>query len=305
MKIDEPIHEYNPELTIEWLIENCPLDHCLTRLMEIDRSIIRCRESKAVITASLFNRNTDDFTGMTRNSEQQFRKRYFASLVNNIQWLETTDMSCELFVEPSIADEVMRHITSAKVNMHVMTEDSLAATGMFWRFLSFDFNDEWRPDETILCDIDLEWKHHVPLLREHCPCAPVFYPRTADPFRQTDECSKYTPIGAGYCSFRRSDFDFSVSEIVPRFLSYQHHMQHMEPRNIWNGPCGSHVMGFGNQWNMYGTDERFLAKVVYYRLKRRGNVSMIVQREAFDSPHAPEIADMEFTRKHGGNIICI
>ena len=305
MRIDEPIHEYSPELTIEWLTENCPLDHRLTRLMNIDWSVIRCRESKAVITASLFNRNTDDFTGMTRNSEQQFRKRYFASLVNNIQWLETTDMSCELFVEPSIADEVMRHITSAKVNMHVMTEDSLAATGMFWRFLSFDFNDEWRPDETILCDIDLEWKHHVPLLREHCPVAPVFYTRTGEPFKQTDECYAYTPVSCGYSSFIKSDLEFKMSEIIPRFLWYQYHMQHNEPRTIWNGPTHAHIWGVGNTWNIYGSDERFFAKVVRYYLRRKGRLSMMMKLEGLSEPHPPEQADLDFATSHGNSIIGI
>jgi len=32
---------------------------------------------------------------------------------------------------------------------------------------------------------------------------------------------------------------------------------------------------------------------------------MLVQRECFDSPHAPEKADMEFTEKFGGKIICV
>jgi len=305
MIITDHIHEYNPELTVDWLLEHCPVDHRFARLMSIDRSIVRCRESSATITASLFNRDTMDPTGMTRTSEPNFRKRYFASLMNNIQWMEATDMGCDLFVEPSIADEVMRHVTSAKVNLHVMKENSLAATGMYWRFLAFDMEEEWRPDQVVLCDVDLEWEHHVPFLLEHCPVAPVFYGRSGDPFSETDDCSKYTPISCGYSAFEKSSINWKFSEIVPRFFYYQCYKQFYEPRNKWNGPHPLMPHGFGNTWNLYGSDERFFAKVVYYYLKRQGCLKMLVQRECFDSPHAPEKADMEFTEKFGGKIICV
>ena len=99
------------------------------------------------------------------------------------------------------------------------------------------------------------------------------------------------------------DVSFNVAEMVCRYWNYCNNLLSViEPKNEFNMPFTHHPCGFGNTWNFYGNDERFLCKILYYVLRRKACLHFLMKREDMDNPLEAEKADMEFTRAHGGNV---
>lgn len=307
MRADLPIHYYNPELTPEWLQQHCPVEPWYSRLLEIDYSIIRKPDSDILIPVSLFDSNLHDHTGLTRNDPDHWHQKYYSSLLANIARLGELngDVAVEMFVDPLLAPMVLDGITDDRVNFHVMKHTAIGATGMFWRFLVSDIVGARRCRAAVEMDIDLDWRDFFPMLTDYFPVSPVFYPRGEKALRVYPgaEPQKYTPVCAGLFSYRMRDVSFNVAEMVCRYWNYCNNLLSViEPKNEFNMPFTHHPCGFGNTWNFYGNDERFLCKILYYVLRRKACLHFLMKREDMDNPLEAEKADMEFTRSHGGNV---
>lgn len=310
MRVDLPIHYYNPELTIEWLRGHCLLKSGYTRLLKIDRSIIRKPHSEFVIPLSLFDRDLHDHTGLTRNDPVHWRERYYESLLANISRLDDLqcDVCVEIFIDPELAEFVVSDIQDERVNFHVMAESSVGATGMFWRFMLADIMPGRTCQTAVEMDIDLDWRIFWAMLTNNSPVSLSFYSRGEDalevcPFTKAE---KFTSICAGLFSYRLADVDFNVSEAIARYWYYCNVLLAItEPQNSFNRALNGHSNGFGNTWNFYGNDERFLCKVFYYHLKRKGALNFLTKQEYRSAPLLAELADMQFTREHGSKVIYV
>lgn len=310
MRCSEPIHRYNPELTIEWLESHCIVHDEFLDLLEIDHSIIRNNGAEYVIPVSLYDVNTKSLTGLAKNDGDKFKTRYLAGLIKNVKDLNRLrdDVAVELFVDPSLADLVADDwsLDCDRVNVHVMKRPSLGNTGMYWRLLLPNVLDGRRCERAIQLDVDHVWRDHWGLLKNHFPVAPLFYGRKTDVF---DVCGitlakKYTPISGGAWSYDPKDITFNVSNAVARFWDYCcMTLALIEPKNEYNQPCAGHPNGFGNTWNAYGSDERFLAKVMYYHLARKGALNIAMHEASVY--HEPERANIDFITRHGGKVVYV
>lgn len=310
MKFDLPIHYYNPELTIEWLKENCPAQGGYRKLLKIDRSVIRKPHAEYAISLSLFDRDLDDHSGVAPNDPTHWRTRYYESLLLNLSKLDKleADVCVDVFIDPELSEFVANEITDQRVNFHVMQEPSLGATGTFWRLLIPEVMDNRECNSVVVLDADLNWLHFFPMLSEHLPVAPAFHLRGPDGLTvcSATGAKKFTPIGTGILSFRVSDVDFCMSEAIARFWNYCNvRLAVTEPQTEFNRALNRHNNGFGNTWNFYGSDERFLAKVFYYHLKRKGALNFLTKQEYRSAPLVAELADMQFTREHGSKVIYV
>ena len=304
MRYDTPIHYYNPELTLEWLRDNCPVEEKYSRLLRIDRSAIRNDTAKTVIGVTLFCRDVNDHTGACKANPDMWEKKYYNSLLKNISKIKDLgDVAVELFVDPELAGTV-ECIDDDRVNVHVMVEPANGFSGGFWRFLVTDVVD--RDCLVVIQDIDQNWGDCVPMLQEYAPVAPSFPPRAEGALVECKDTgsSKYTPIGAGMFSYNSSDVDFNMAEVIARYWHYNNMLMHvLEPRTEYNRPMRGHHFGFGNTWNVYGSDERFLAKFMYYYLARKSALNIMLHKGDFY--HAAEQASREFIHEHGGKVIYV
>lgn len=305
MRTDLPIHYYNPELTLDWLIDNCPLQEWYTRLLEIDHSVVRCPDAETVIAASLFNRSLIDHTGQSKN--ENWNHKYYSSLLRNIEDLDKLggDVCVDVFVDPELRSRVTNDIKSDRVNFHFMKHSSIGATGMFWRFLLSDIIGQRECSSTMVIDIDLKWTDHFDLLKSNYPCTPVFYSRGEDALVvcTTTRSEKYTSVCGGLHTYPLDVIGFSMREAIARYWFYVNNLLHLEPQNEFNRPMVHHQCGFGNTWNFYGNDERFLCKFLYYVLKRKRSLNLVMQRVGVENPLPAEKADMEFTKNQGCKVI--
>lgn len=301
MRTDEPIHYYNPELPLEWLIEHCPIEENYSRLLKIGSSEIRNDSAKVSIAVTLFDRNVHDHTGAFKADPKKWKKKYYRPLLKNIDRLsDLGDVSVDLFVDPELHGMV-QCIDSDRVNIHTMAVPANGFSGAYWRFLVSEVVN--RDCLIVFQDIDQSWLDCVPMLTEHCPVAPAFPGRNKEALVECKDTgsSKYTPIGAGMFSCQASDLDFCMSALIARYWYYNNMLMHItEPRNEFNRPMRGHHFGFGNTWNVYGSDERFLAKVIYYYLARKGALNIMLQKSDFY--HDAEIASRDFVHKHGGKV---
>lgn len=304
MRTDEPIHYYNPELPLEWLIEHCPVEEKYSRLLKIGSSEIRNDSAKVSIAVTLFDRNVNDHTGACKADQRQWKKKYYRPLLKNIDRLsDLGDVSVDLFVDPELQGMV-QCIDSDRVNIHTMAMPSNGFAGGFWRFLVSDVVN--RDCTLVFQDIDQTWGDCVPMLVEHCPVAPAFPDRHDKALVEceTTGSSKYSSIGAGMFSCEAKQLDFSMAEVVARYWHYKTMIMHLvEPKNEFNRPMRGRHFGFGNTWNLYGSDERFLAKVIYYYLARKGALNIMLFKADFY--HDAEIASRDFVHKHGGKVIYV
>ena len=305
-----PIHHYNPELTIEWLKANCPVQSGYEKLLKIDRSVIRKPHAEYAISVSLFDRDLDDHSGVAPNDPEHWRTKYYEPLLANISKLDmlNADVCVEVFVDPELYEFAANDITDHRVNFHVMRQPALGAAALFWRLLVPDVMENRECGSVVNLDIDLDWNFYFPILVNHSPVAVVLEQRGKDSLTvcPITGAKKYSPIGAGMFSYRISDVDFCMSEAIARFWNYCNvRLAVTESQTEFNKPLNRHNNGFGNTWNYYGNDERFLAKVFYYRLKRKGALNFLMRQEDMSDPLDAEIADMQFTMEHGGKVIGI
>lgn len=310
MRTDLPIHHYNPELPLCWLKENCPVSDTYTRLLRIDRSVVRKPDADYVIPVSLFNRNLHDYTGLTKSDYVCWRTKYYGPLLLNISNLSNLgrDVCVDIFVDPELSDMAVSEIKDERVNLHVMSEPSLGATGMFWRFMLADLLGKRKCQNVVQMDIDLDWSTFFGMLSRYLPVAPTLNRRGEDSLTvcKKTKSKKYTSICGGLFSYRLSDVDFNVSEIISRYWYYCNVLlATVEPKTDYNRSHVGGNNGFGNTWNLYGSDERFLCKVLYYTLKRKGALNFLMKEKDRLNLLPAELADINFTQKHGSKIIYV
>ena len=305
MRKDLPIHYYNSELTLDWLKNNCPVQDCYTRLLEIESSVIKCPDAETVMVASLFDRSLIDHTGQSKN--ENWNQKYYSSLLRNIKDLDKLggDVCVDVFVDPELKNKVTNDIRSDRVNFHFMKNSSIGATGTFWRYLLSDIIGERKCSATMIIDIDLKWTDYFDLLKSNYPCTLVFYPRGEDALVVCPDTrtKSYTSFSGGMHTYALKAIDFSMRDAIARHWFYVNNLLYLEPQNEFNRPMIRHQAGFGNTWNSYGNDERFLCKFLYYFLRRNRALNLVMKSADINNPLPAEKADMEFTRSQGCKVI--
>lgn len=302
-----PIQYYCPEVTLDFLHEHCPVEPGFKQLMEVRSSLIQKQKAQLSIGFSFFKTDPSFPTGTLEPPDEPWREKYFNGLVRSLDLIDRYPEDCavHLFVDPKVVSEVLPLMSAyAFLNVHVMKHSTNAATGMFWRFLVFDEHYSQGAAMSYVLDVDEDFQRSAHIL---CGCGPAgvaFYDKDDDYFIDKPRgAKKYTPLCGAFLASRAEDVEFDIAETVARFWYYQCYWQHQaEPRNEYNTPLGRMPLGFGNTWNLYGSDERFLSKVFYYTQRRKGKLNMVCGKEMLPSPKPAFEADWLFTKANGNQI---
>jgi SAM-dependent methyltransferase len=217
-----------------------------------------------VFSLSLFNKDIDQQEGEARDNIQ-FETKYKESLLKLIPLINETGYGINLFTEERYKDL----IDNENVNVYSFNH-SYGALGMYWRFLSVDL-----VEESIICDIDLNNINiHKLFFNIDTSCRLVHH-GIHDYYIDVNKTSKkYSSILGSTIKFLKKDFDFNMKNAIINFLTYQKNEDLTKERqNIFNKGVGIHKYGFGNCWLVYGSDERFLAKVIYFYLTKKGKLT--------------------------------
>ena len=248
-----------------------------------------------VFALSLFNKNVDQQIneGLPLQDNINFDTKYKNNLFKLIPLINKTGYGINLFCEDRYKDL----INDKNVNVYSF-KHSYAAVGAFWRFLSVDF-----VEESIISDIDIDIHgiyHHKKLIKINSSCR-FLNSNTNDFYVDPNKTAKkYSPILAGILKLLNKDFDFSMKDAIINFLNYQKNTKNLlnEKQSIYNKSIGLHLYGFGNSWLNYGSDERFLAKVIYFYLVKKGKLTTLYKNHN----NIENIEDINYCLKYKNKI---
>jgi hypothetical protein len=279
---------FENELTIEYLSKIKEND--FTKFFEYDKYKINHNKQK-VFSMSLFNQKVDLDYPEDQNNEY-WKNKYFYPLLKLIPLINKTGYGINLFCEERYKDE----IDNPNVNIYTF-KHSVGAIGMYWRFLSFDM-----VDETIICDIDLDnIEIHKLLIKQEFSCRHLASGKNDFYVDKEKTAKKYTSILGSQNKFFKKDFDFNVKDIMIKFLNHQKYYQNNERRNIYNKSVGHMVKGFGNNPLNYGSDERFLAKVIYFYLVKKSKFLTIYENHnVYENKE-----DVDYTMRNGNKLMLL
>lgn len=279
---------FENELTIDYLrsIEENDFEKYLT----YDEYKINHNKNK-VFSLSLFNQKVD--LNQPEDQEKEYwQNKYLNKLLKLIPLINQTGYGINLFCEERYKDL----IDDSNVNVYTF-KHSVGAVGMFWRFLSIDM-----VDETIIADIDLDNINiHKEMMKHNFNCRYVASGKNTFYVDKENTAKKYSSFLCSQLKFLKKDFDFNVKEIMIKYLNHQEYHQDIERKNIYNYPVGHFKNGFGNNTLNYGCDERFMAKVIYFYLVKKGKVFTIYE----DRNNYENKEDIDFTLRNGNKLMII
>jgi len=221
-----------------------------------------------VFSMSLFNQKVDLNEPQDQDPEY-WKTKYFDKLIKLIPKINETGYGINLFVEERYKD-----VFKDDANINVYTfKHSVGAIGMFWRFLSIDMCEE-----TIICDIDLdEIEIQKMLIKQNNSCRYVASGKNDFYVDKEKTAKKYSSMLCSCLKFLKKDFYFNMKEMIIKFLNHQEDFQFMERQHIYNHKVGHFKQGFGNNPLNYGSDERFMAKFIYFYLVKKGRLMTLYE----------------------------
>ena len=246
-----------------------------------------------VFSLSLFNNNVNqnenDITSIEPKPNKNFEKKYKNSLIKLIKIINKTEYGINLFCDKKYRDL----INDTNVNVYSF-EHSFAAIGMFWRFLSVDL-----VDESIICDIDLNnIDVHKLFFNINSSCRLLSHGKNDYYVDNEKTAKKYTTILGSTIKLLKKDFNGLMKDNILKYL-YETKYNFNEIRNIYNEKCGNMENGFGNNIFNYGSDERFLNKIVYPYLVKKGELTTFYKNHN----NYENIEDLHFCLKYKNKII--
>ena len=233
-----PVQHYLPELTFEFMMDHCPVLPQFSEIMEIGQEIIQKDKAEQCLSVSLFNRSVSDVTGRTKNTPERFQVYLdgLREMLAKVSKMEG-DYCVNLFLDPELSIHVPAFIRQCpKLNVFVMKHSSSAATGMFWRFLSFEKQWSMGAETVYSVDLDEDIAATLVKLAGHTPCSCVFYGPDQDLYQSRLLAARYyAPLCGALTALRPVDIELPIADTVARFLYYQTHWQMMvEPRTVYN-----------------------------------------------------------------------
>lgn len=299
---------WDPHISPDYLIELSKNSN-LYPLINVEEYIInRNFKPKVLVNASLFNKNADDFQGGSASLDQDlWRRKYFTGLLNRLnEWEEKcSGHGLDLYLEPSLYKEVESYIKNKNfLNVFIMEKESNAATGAFWRFLGF--NKDYGQEISCMIDIDVpQIDYHKNILKYRKPSrlSDGFCSRSEMFANQEKTSKKYSSIVASHISFYVSDIDYNIKDLIVGYWEHVINNIHLEPKTDYNKSYNLRPHGFGNIWNLYGSDERFLSKTLYHYLTKKGKLNLLVPMDVLKLNSYELFEDIKFTRKFNNQII--
>ena len=244
-----------------------------------------------VFSLSLFNQKVDLNVPQDQDKEY-WETKYYNKLLKLIPLINETGYGINLFCEERYKD----CIDDPNVNVYTF-KHSVGAVGMFWRFLSIDL-----VEETIIADIDIDNINiHKEMMKRNYCCRYVASGKNTFYVDKENTAKKYSSFLCSQLKFLHKDFDFNVKDIMMNFLYHQEYLQHEERKNIYNHPVGHFKNGFGNNTLNYGCDERFMAKVLYFYLIKRGKVFTFYE----DHNNYENKEDIDYSLRNGNKLFII
>jgi hypothetical protein len=293
LKKQKDMMSFENKLSIDYL-ETLPNDNEYNKYFEYNEYKIN-HNKKKIISMSLFNNdvNQNENENIPRendNFENKYKKGIFKllSLLNPL-----TNYGINLFCDEKYKDLVEDN----NVNIYTF-KYSFGNVGMFWRHLSLDFDIE----ENIIMDIDLEdIPHHKEFMKIDNNCRLLAHGKNDYYVDNNKTSKKYTSILGSTMKFKKSSFNFNMKNTIKRFLYHLKYNIKQERQNIYNHPVGTMLNGFGNNPINYGSDERFLGKVIYYHLVEKAElVTFYEDRQNYENKE-----DIDYCQRRHNKVIFI
>tara|TARA_R110000772_G_scaffold97208_1_gene196364 strand:+ start:602 stop:1468 length:867 start_codon:yes stop_codon:yes gene_type:complete len=224
-------------------------------------------DKEKVFSLSLFNKDVDQQEGEAKDNKN-FENKYLKSLKKLIPLINKTYYGINLFCE----DRYKNIFNDKNINVYSF-RNSYGALGSLWRFLSVDM-----VEESIICDIDLDDINiHKLFFNQNESCRSLDQGKNNFYVDKEKTSKKYSPIIASHIKLLSSNINFNMKNMILKFLTYQknNNLSKIERQNIYNKPIGDYRFGFGNNWLNYGIDERFLGKIIYFYLVKKGKLTTI------------------------------
>jgi hypothetical protein len=237
-------------------------------------------DKRNVISCSLFKSSDYDF-------ENKYLTRFYALL----KYIETNfpNHGVMLFTTEELKD----YFKDYDINIYV-NEFNKGLIHTFSRFLAIDYDI----DLMMCIDVDeVNMNLHKNFKNESARILKVGkYDYYVD---DEKTAKKYSSIMAGIFQIKKGDITFKMKDIIPRFLYHQENNFKNEKQTLYNKPVGEHKKGFGNIPFIYGCDERFLAKVLYFHLVKKGQlVTYISNTNNYENK-----LDFAYCKKYNNKII--
>lgn len=210
-------------------------------------------DKRKIISCSLF-----------KIDEYEFKNKYLGRFYALLKYIEINFPShgVMLFTTEDLKDYFTRHNINIYINQY-----SHGLIHTFSRFLAIDY------DIDLMMCIDVDELHLEAHKKFKNETARVLNVGNYDYYVDDGKTAKkYSSIMAGLFQIKKEDIDFEMKDIIPRFLFHQENNFINEKQTIYNKPVGEHSKGFGNTPFIYGCDERFLAKFLYFNLVKKGKL---------------------------------
>lgn len=294
LKKQKDMLSFENKLSLDYL-NTLPSDNEYNKYFEFNPYNINHKKKK-VISMSLFNNDVNQNENETIPRENNnFEEKYKKGLFNLLSILTNSSNTygINLFCDEKYKDLV----DNENVNVYTF-QHSFGNVGMFWRHLSLDFDIE----ETIIMDIDLDdIRYHQGFMKVDNNCRLLAHGKNDYYVDNNKTAKKYTSILGSTMKFKKSSFNFSMKDTIKRFLYHLKYNVKQERQNIYNHPVGTMLNGFGNNPINYGSDERFLAKVIYFHLVENGElVTFYEDRQNYENKE-----DVDYCLRKHNKIIFI
>tara|TARA_R110001599_G_scaffold1299_4_gene6454 strand:+ start:3939 stop:5462 length:1524 start_codon:yes stop_codon:yes gene_type:complete len=283
------------KLSIDYL-ESLPSDNEYNKYFDFEEYKIN-HNKKKVFSMSLFNNdvNQDEEENIARinnNFEEKYKKGLFKLLsILKPYCTNDTNYGINLFCD----EKYKNLIDDPNVNIYSF-KHSFGNVGMFWRHLSLDFDIE----ETIIFDIDLDdVPFHKKFIKINDNCRLLAHGKNDFYVDTPKTAKKYTSILGSSIKFKKESFSFNMKDTIKRFLYHLKNNIKQERQNIYNHSVGTMINGFGNNPINYGSDERFLGKVIYYYLVEKGQLTTFFE----DKNNYENKEDIDFCKRNYNNVI--
>ncbi|MFC1680640.1 hypothetical protein ACFL1S_02450 [Pseudomonadota bacterium] len=271
-------------------------DSCF-RQRQIVNPLVREKAISITLNAPLRHRKLGEDVAAQEVWNHKYRDQLLLNLQEFPDLLDPTEWKVMLFTHPESLDrldpdllDTIRQLDYAE--LHFMANASeLLSPATLWRFLPLS---DLTLEQLLILDIDEDWKANIdgwyrgsvtcnmPFTRAHHIPRQGFWLNLLNPWTIYDgSINNYLPIMASKILARPRELGLKdMATIMAAYIVLRQQrvysgfpstqLSDNEPITPYNRPYNYAPYGFGNHWNDYCFDERFLAHVVYHHVVARG-----------------------------------